>query len=319
MTFAARHSVAVPAIFALTTAFLCASGALPESSAGDRPTTQPKTRFEIRIAANEVDDRQAIEAAEKYFGEPRRSSSRDAKLDRLAEVGLPPPAPKPRDGNAFTTPVGHFTYSWVAISSCEARRLRLTFDEEEDILTLQMKCVIGTRLSRNPLRFVPGEFLLGDTYVTDPSSLLFSRDCEKKLSKEEYFLLVRDPEQGKAIAGQYLRNAERSVDGRMRPVVNLQFSKQGGELLQELTSRNQPSDKWGLWGLLGRKKDAIRRHLTVIVNDEIVASQPIVRPIGMVLQISGHYAGEERGSGRLTREEADSIVNSLGSIVPRVK
>jgi hypothetical protein len=280
---------------------LCAARA----GSAQPPKKQSATRFELRIVANEVDDRDAIETAEKYFSEPSKGPDRDTQLDRLAEVGLPPPAPKPRDGNAFATPLGRFTYAWVALSPGETRGLGLTMDGT-DITTLMMKMVVGSRLARNTLRCGSGYWRDRDgRLIWDPSFLLFSRDSAHHPT--EYFLLLRDPEQRKLITGQYLREAKCGLNYRMLPVVNLAFSVEGGRLLRDLTSRNQP------FGMKGE----MHRHLAVILNDEIVATPPIQRPLGCELQMGHPFEGVVQS--RFTSEEAATIVNSLSRIIPQGK
>jgi hypothetical protein len=281
-----------------------------------QPKKQPATPFELRIVANEVDDQEAVEAAEKYFSEPFKSPARDTRLDRLAEVGLPPPAPKPRDGNAFVTGLGRFTYAWVPLSPGEARRLGLTMDDR-DITTLLMKQVVGSRLCRNPLRCGSGSWWDRDGHllVFDPEFLLFSRDSAHRPT--EYFLLLRDPEPRKVITGQYLRQAKCGLNYRMLPVVNLAFSEEGSRLLGDLTSTNQPFGN----------KGKMRRRLAVILNDEIVATPPFQRPLGRELQIGRPFQGDVGAQGRFTSivqsrftsEEAAAIVNSLSRIIPQGK
>jgi hypothetical protein len=253
--------------------------------------------------ANEVDDRKAIETAEKYFSV--RSPARDTQLDRLAEVGLPPPAPIPPDGNAFATPLGRFTYAWVALSPGEARALRLTMDDP-DTTTLMMKMVVGSRLARNALRCGAGCWRDREgRLMWDPSFLLFSRDSGHHPT--EYFLLLRNSEQRELITGQYLQEAKCGLNYRRLPVVNLTFSVEGGHFLRDLTSRNEP------FGTNGE----MHRHLAVILNDEIIATAPIQRPLERELQMGHPFEGIVQS--RFTSVEAANIVNSLSRIISQGK
>src|ERR1700732_3378525 len=116
MKFSTKSRFAVPALIALATAPSSVSAARSAGAPDSQPGKDARSRLEFRIAANERDDGQAIEAARKYFAGAGNDPKRKAELDERSKRGEPPPPPKPADGKAFTTPLGQFTYSWARLA-----------------------------------------------------------------------------------------------------------------------------------------------------------------------------------------------------------
>src|SRR5262249_52614114 len=107
---------------------------------------------------------------------------------------------------------------------------------------------------------------------------LYSRPCvARTLSKEErakkrfdYFLLTRDPRKGKAVTGHHLEKVNEARDALDRPAIEFRLTKEGGELLHELTSENRPS---------GDDDLPFKRHLAVVVDGRIVTAATLSEPL----------------------------------------
>src|SRR5437588_9523314 len=80
------------------------------SKAEEKPIARADS-LEFRILANEVDDKDAIEASRKFFEKVGDDPKTAANLKELADKGKPPPSPKPPEGKD-TWPNGYI-YSWV--------------------------------------------------------------------------------------------------------------------------------------------------------------------------------------------------------------
>jgi SecD/SecF fusion protein len=85
--------------------------------------------LEFRILANNVDDKEAIDKAKRFF----EDSSNQKELETRAKNGLPPPFPNPEGGGTFEVTLankelGHFTYSWVELGKQERWSLDLNND-----------------------------------------------------------------------------------------------------------------------------------------------------------------------------------------------
>jgi hypothetical protein len=222
--------------------------------------------LEFRIAANERDDTQAIGAARKHFAakDPKRKS----ELDERAKRGEPPPSPTPADGAAFTTPLGPFTYGWARVAPKLAREWELS--EKDD--TGRAKKLEAARQQGEPV-------------VISPGILVYSREGRgQDANKVEYFLLLRDPEKGKAITGEHLERVTTAPDGRSHFAINVTLTEDGGKLLGELTSKNQPF----------KEGTPSSRQLAIVLNGEVVAT-PSIRSViaGPDCMISGSFSKQD--------------------------
>src|SRR5205807_6910985 len=84
--------LAIPVVLAFLSRWPAAAGRSDEKPPVDA------AHLEFRIVANEIDDRDAIEAAEKYFAGTRKDSERQQELQQRARDGRLPPAPNPPNG-----------------------------------------------------------------------------------------------------------------------------------------------------------------------------------------------------------------------------
>jgi len=250
--------------------------------------------LEFRILANDTDDDEAIKAAREYID----SGKHDQELKTLARLGQPPPPPQPpadkqgqpfSDGTkTFHTDKGDFTYSLVELGMEE--RMDMGLDNESKGSSLWREAAQRRGKTFTPL---PGSMLSGS------GTLLYSRVCinEKTLTPEEkekkqfdYFILVRNPEEGKRITGDLLRNVSADHDPQLRPIVKFTFSAAGGRLFHEVTAANSPTKEF-------------HRHLAIILDNKIISSPQVNEPIGEHGQISGHF----------TDKKVQQLVSNLNS------
>jgi hypothetical protein len=265
--------VAAPALIALATARVC----LPVA-ATEPPTREAASQLEFRIVANETDDQKAFQAAQAYFAEAARNPQHKQELENKARNGLPPSPPKPVEGQAFTTPLGRFTYSWVELSPNMAREWKLA-GEGEQADAEQAKKVKDARLRTLRLLVPPG-------------ILIYSHQLGDKKTVQ-YFVLLRDPNAGKAITREHLAQVN-LIDARGdagHKAINVNLNERGGKLLSELTSQNRPSGENG----------QTCRQLAIVLGGKVMAAPKIRSIIGQNCQISGHFS----------KEQADSLVTIL--------
>jgi hypothetical protein len=262
------------------------------ASAAGSPLAR-RWHLEFRILANEKDEPKALSAAKKYFAQAQKDAKRKAELRQLAREGKPP-APL-----AVATDKAP-GYTWMELGAAELRSLQLdnpsARDPKRNVL---WKMVAAARDKGEALRVTYGMY----------STLLYSRPCqntmlsakERAAKKYDYFLLTRDPEKGKAITGQHLVRAEplpeeeplriKGLDPIYNRGVKIELSKEGGDLLFQLTSKNLPEEE-------GRYK----RHLAVILDGRIVVTPSLNGPIRRKAQITG---------GTFTKEDVKSLVETL--------
>jgi hypothetical protein len=281
MKFSTRSHFAVPALIALATAPSSVSAARSDGVRDVQARKDAKTRLEFRIAANERDDRQAIDAARRYLGGAGSDAKRKAELDERSKRGESPPAPKPTEGMAFTTPLGKVTYSWARLASKIVREWEGSEKDESKGTSLATKIAAARKR--------------GEPIVLSSGILVYGRErMEQGRAKVDYFLLLRDPEKGKAITGQHLERVTTAPDGHGRWEINPRLTEKGGNLIKELTSKNQPFAE----GV----PDS--RQLAIVVNGEVVMTSSIRSLItGRDFKITGNFS----------KQDADTIVTVLRS------
>jgi hypothetical protein len=228
--------------------------------------------LEFRLLANTKDDADALEAAKKDLAAVREEPKRKEDAQQRARDGRPPaPVAKATDKAA--------AYSWVEVGRAERHSLHLDNAAETDPEhAARWKEAAAARARGEPL------VLHGSL----EGCLLFSRPCENtKLSEEErkqkkidYFLLTRDPFEGKAVTGEYLTRARAGEDPRGKPCVLFSLNKTGGDLFHELSSANVSSSE-------------APRHLAILLDGVIVAAPKINSPIRADGMITGDFTEEE--------------------------
>jgi SecD/SecF fusion protein len=238
--------------------------------------------LEFRILANDTDDDDAIKAARDYID----SGKNNKELERRAALGQPPPPPVPppdkqgkplSDGTkTFHTEKGDFTYTWVELGMEERMDMGLDNQSKDSATWKYAAEHRGKTFAPLPRGMLGGS-----------GTLLYSRKCinqknleECKEKQFEYFILVRDPKEGKRITGELLKNVSADHDQQLRPIVKFTFNATGGNLFHEVTSDNSPT------------KD-FHRHLAIILDSLIISSPQVNEPIGEHGQISGHFTDKK--------------------------
>lgn len=225
--------------------------------------------LQFLILANEHDDAEAIAAAQKIIADPANKS----KLAGLARRGRPPLPPEGEFQVKLNTGTYTYGYQWVEIGKSYLKDLGLN----------------------NASRGQPtwNEFARardeGRTLIHE-DHLFFSREIpnldrlsqkDKGLGKRyEYFVLVRRPEKGKEVTGQYLVSAGEARDMmRTKPAVEFRFNDKGGSLFYDLTSKNAPQN--------------YHRNLAVVLDDQVESAPRLNARISNSGIIEGNFTPED--------------------------
>jgi SecD/SecF fusion protein len=245
--------------------------------------------LEFRILANTTDDKEAIDAAKKYFAEAQKNPKIKADLDALAVAGKPPPPPLNDKGEpTFTTPNdGDHTYTWVELGMSERHSLGLNNEAANDSKRQAFWKTVADARAKGEAVPILGDSLLYSRDVLNPR--LADKDADKKY---EYFILTRDPEKGKEITGKYLTNAFETQGRNLDLEVGFRFNDEGGRLFQELTTKNAPA---------GSGEGAFHRILAVVLDGKIESAPRLNAIISTEGVIEGHF----------TKEEVDRLVTIL--------
>ncbi|GIW79005.1 MAG: hypothetical protein KatS3mg105_0812 [Gemmatales bacterium] len=256
--------------------------------------------LEFRILANARDDAEAIDAARKYFADPKNKQ----RLQELAFDGRPPDPPiNPKtktevfeitleDGKTYK-----HTYSWVEIGKKELNQLGLNNaakDSPDENVRAFWNRVAEARKKGEPY-LISGrmhEVLLYSRDIPNPSRLP-PEDRGKK--KYEYFFLTRDPLPGKEVTGDFLASVGVGQDEKFQPAVTFRFNTQGANRFHELTSQNRPP--------AGSGEGGFRRHLAIVLNGYIEQAPRLNAVISDSGQISGGF----------TQQEAQQVAQMLRS------
>lgn len=242
-------------------------------------------RLEFRILANLNDDREAIEAAEKFLQDPANA----ADLQRLAVLGEPPPPPRSATGPYFTIQLGgessKHAYSWVEVGKEELYSLGLNNKALESPVGDHREVIDARdkRAVRRSIRSRDGytEYLVYSRTVPNPDRI---SPHDRQLGKKyEYFILTRESEPGKEITGDYLSSAKSGTDDRGSGLaVHFSFNTEGGNRFHELTTLNKPAKEGGL-----------KRNLAIILDGTIRSAPSLNSPIRTHGMISGDFQKKE--------------------------
>jgi len=256
-------------------------------------------RLEFRILANTVDDSEAIEAARKWFADPKNQD----ELKRLEVRAEPPPPPRRADGGTeFTLRHSNgvedrYAYRWVEVGKSELYSVGLNNDainapgnetirkQLEDFRNRGVAFLgselIGSKLASSNLR----ESLLYARTITDWGRR--SQADRKQGRMYEYFVLVRESTPAIEVRGDDLTSAREGQSigqqggGR---TIDFTFSPDGGERFYELTSRNKPE---------GSSEGAFRRSLGIIFDGQLISAPRLNAVIRSSGQITGEFTTQE--------------------------
>lgn len=254
-------------------------------------------RLEFKILANTVDDKAGIDAAKKWFDDPKNQ----AELSRLEVRAEPPPVPRREDGGtefSVTHPNGvtdSYGYRWVELGKSELYSLGLNSSSLQ-ANELVRKQIEDYRTRGKP--FTPESDVLASSRLGSSGmrqTLLYSRritDWSRRLIKDrdqgketEFFMLVREPSTATEIRGDDLVGAreDMSREGGRRAIA-FSFNPDGGERFWDLTTRNKPD---------GQSEGSFRRHLAIIFDGQIVSAPSLNSPIRTNGQITGDFTQSE--------------------------
>ncbi|HEV8060477.1 MAG TPA: protein translocase subunit SecD, partial [Gemmataceae bacterium] len=247
--------------------------------------------LEFRILANTRDDKDAIEAAEKFFVDAQKEPKVKADLEALALAGKPPPPPMAGPNDPFfdtASNIGKYSYSWVELGKAERRAFGLDNAAAEDPQRRAFwDRADEARKKGEAYRGQDGQILLYSRPVINPR--LPEKDANKKY---EYFVLTRDPEKGKEVTGLYLARAFPETGSNLQLEVGFQFNSEGGRRFHDLTSLNAPE---------GKSEGSFKRRLAVIL-DGVIESAP---NLNAIISESGVIQGS------FTKPEVDRLVAIL--------
>ncbi len=198
--------------------------------------------LELIILANRQDDFDAFQAAEKDM-----KDSGDAWA-RLAREGRPPPPPRSPKGGGLPAVLGGkvswHAYRWLRLSAVLADEWRA------------------------PAGDAPKH--LADCLVYDPPG------------EGPAFVLARLAPEGEDVTGRHLVYANEGLPAEERAAVDFKLTKDGGDRLYALTSRNQPTD-------------GFHRLMAVVIAGRVVSAPRLNSAIREHGQITGRFSDEEIG------------------------
>ena len=142
--------------------------------------------LEFRILANTIDDKDAIEAARKYFADAQKDPKDKADLEALAVAGRPPPPPKSDAPDGLfddfrRADAGRYSYTWVELGKAERKQLGLNNAAEksdEPAIAQHWKSVAEARDKGETIPILERQCLLYSRRVMNPR--LSDKDADKK-------------------------------------------------------------------------------------------------------------------------------------------
>jgi SecD/SecF fusion protein len=245
--------------------------------------------LEFRILANNTDDKEAIDAAKKYFVDAHTDVTKKEELERLALAGQPPPPPtNANNGLEFPTgtDIGDYSYSWVELGIKERHQLGLSNNRERDASPMSLWRQAADAREKGETVDLPPQFGGGLLYSRKFVNL--RRGDKDRDKKYEYFILTRDSQKGKEITGKDLVTAF-PENVNLKLAVGFKFNDHGGELFRELTTKNKPT---------GTGETAFKRHLAIVL-DGLIESAP---SLNAIISTDGVI------EGTFTKEEVDDLV-----------
>jgi SecD/SecF fusion protein len=257
-----------------------------------RITQQGLLQFAILARAD--DDAEAFEAAKAYLSSLKTNAEAQARENGK----LPGQAPEPprRMGNTAGQDPGLFTVR----SGSAANRHRYRWVElGKAMLYGRTDGGVTTGLQLNNAARDSANWKLADS--TRPCELegmlVYKRDIKPELrqtpylgkkdvedqKQAEYWVLVREPEEGKAVDGGSLTAVYRTMGGRGEPAVGFSLDGEGARKFYDLTSRN------------------VRSRLSIILDGQIHSAPTLQSGISDSGQITGDF----------TQAELDDLIRIL--------
>jgi SecD/SecF fusion protein len=262
--------------------------------------------LEFRILANQRDDKEVIQAEEKYFTDAASSPDIKRELDKAAKEGEPPPVAKNPDGEK-DWPLGpnvnrdqtRTNYAWMEVGRQE--RWLLGLDNASETGATSKSATEDEEKKRFhlwPLAAAARDQGKATVLQSYGDTLLYSRKCENiNLSPEErsakkydYFLLTRLPERDEstgevlAVTGQDLTDAFEEANptsGKLE--VAFRFNSHGSYRMGKLTGQNTP----------GSEDNKYPRHMAIVLDGQIVSAPTVNSRISDAGVIQGDFSKRE--------------------------
>ena len=258
--------------------------------------------LEFRILANREDDAQGQLKATELLASADPAIQEQIK--KAQETGAAPPAPTEQFEISMNGQKSIVRYEWVELGPQERRSLGLDNAARTEVgrdYAWKEAYFLGkgNKAFRIPERQGSDKFVLQGALFCRRDSLNRNIPEEERRRKEvEYFVLTRTPEydlvdrnkQTPKIGGEYLTNAMVSVSDTV--AASFAFNNEGARLFGNITRKNIPS---------GQGDGQIKRHLAIILDDQVMSAPTINSVITSQGQITGNF----------TRKEVDNLVNVL--------
>jgi SecD/SecF fusion protein len=258
--------------------------------------------LEFRILANREDDAQGQLKAMELLASADPAIQEQIK--KAQEIGAAPPAPTEQFEISMNGQKSIVRYEWVELGPQERRSLGLDNAARTEVgRDYAWKEAFflgkGNKAFRIPERQGSDKYILQGALFTRRDCLNRNLPDEERRRKEvEYFVLTRTPEydivdrnkQTPKIGGEYLTNAMVSITDTV--AASFAFNNEGARLFGNITRKNIPS---------GQGDAQIKRHLAIILDDQVMSAPTINSVITSSGQITGNF----------TRKEVDSLVNIL--------
>ncbi len=250
--------------------------------------------LQFAILARPDDDAEAFEASKTYFAQLKT----DAVLQTRENAKLPgqPPEPPQRKNVPAGQDAGQFTVR----SGNQANRHRYRWVElGKAMLYGRTDAGVTSGLQLNNAASDSANWKLVDS--TRPCELdgmlIYKRDIRPELrqtpylskkdvedqKKVEYWVLVREPEEGKSVDGGSLTSVYRTTGGRGEAAVGFALDAEGARKFYDLTSRN------------------VQRRLSIVLDGQIHSAPNLQSGISDSGQITGDF----------TQAELDDLIRIL--------
>ncbi|HEX3316097.1 MAG TPA: protein translocase subunit SecD [Gemmataceae bacterium] len=258
--------------------------------------------LEFRILANSEDDSQGEKKAKEVLNSSDQAEQE--KIKKAQETGAAPPAPTEQFEISMNGQKSIVRYEWIELGPQERRSLGLDNAARTEVgRDFAWKEAFFRSKSEKAFQIPDRQ---GSDKMILQGALFYRRDClnrnlpdeERRRKEVEYFVLTRTPEydlidrnkQTPKIGGEYLTNAAVSISDTI--AASFAFNNEGARLFGSITRKNIPS---------GQGDSQIKRHLAIILDDQVMSAPTINSVITNQGQITGNF----------TRKEVDSLVNVL--------
>jgi SecD/SecF fusion protein len=292
-------------------------------------------RLEFRILANRVDDREAIDVAQKELSdvphriaqleaerEALRAKKDQASFDRLAEVnreldglkgitGTPPPPPRPPEsspilaGKYHVFPVTlqnettyHF-YDWVEVGKEELYSLKLNSAAVAKNPAIKAQVDAAINKSAFSLREYPN--LLFYVRTIPNRDRVAPRDWDQG-KRIEWFVLTRGPQLEVVRSGGQEKLVPREITGDYLSSVVPGRSGRGNKLAVHFRLRSEGASLFGEVTNLNKPTGGFYRHLAIVLDGQ-VRSAPVLQ--------SAIPGGSGEISGDYTQQDLNTLVTIL--------